>query len=136
MYCNELRMPNHKPAIFFIWSSTSLSQLPRNPHPPTISTKVYSHPLNHTILSPLKTYSPLSLSLISPNLYGLHRHHTLTKLKFISLLSLSEDEDISLLLARIGLALLSHTKTLSFGCLVNQNRCGLCVFLLSPNKTK
>lgn len=115
---------------------SSLSQLPRNPHPPTISIKVYSHPLNHTILSPLQTYSPLSLSLISPNMYGLHRHHTCTELKFISLLSLSEEEDISWLLAHTGLAFLSHTKTLSFGCLVNQNKCGLCVFLLSPNKTK
>ena len=113
-----------------------LSQLPRNPHPPTISIKVYSHPLNHTILSPLQTYSPLSLSLISPNMYGLHRHHACTELKFISLLSLSEEEDISWLLAHTGLAFLSHTKTLIFGCLVNQNKCGLCVFLLSPNKTK
>ena len=48
-------MPNHKPTKSFIYFSTSLSQLPRNPHPPTISTKVSSHPLNNTILYP-QTY--------------------------------------------------------------------------------
>ena len=60
---------------------------------------------------PIQTYSPLSLGLISPNMYGLHWHHTRTQLKLISLLSLSEEEDV----IRLRLAFLSHAKTLSFG---------------------
>ena len=61
---------------------SSLSQLPRNPHPPTISTKlsqrvISSHPLiKHSPLINLQPSLPLSPSLISSNLYELHDHHS------------------------------------------------------------
>ena len=133
MYCDELRMPYHKPTILFIWSSTSLSQLPRNLHPPTISTKASSHPLNHTILFPHKP-TARCLWALSHQIYTnyIGTAHVLNS--SLSLCRVCQKN-------KIFLVLCSHLKCFSFprkqwvldvwGTITSVGS----LFLLSPNKT-
>ena len=62
-------------------------QLSRKAHNPRPSFKPHN-PL------PLQTYNPLSLRLISPNMYGLQQNHTRTQLSLSLCQSLPEEEQI------------------------------------------
>ena len=98
------------------------SQLPRKAHNP----RPFFKPLNPL---PLQTYSPLSLSLISLNMYGLQWHHTRTQLSLSLCQSLPEEEHIS--------STFAHQTCFSFPrkdvwWTIRDKRCGcgLCAFLL------